>query len=99
MQFRFYLGLLVIGSMVVPGRAQHAASSLGLIGAVQDTSEAVIVGAQVALNTQYGKIVTQAITDSSGNFRFPNVSAGSYTVDVTQTGFQEVKHPPRSLRG
>jgi hypothetical protein len=91
MRCRFYFVLLLLGSVIGVAQAQNAANSLGLMGGVQDASGAVIVGAQVTLTTQEGRIVAQGITDSSGAFRFPNISAGSYSVDVTQTGFQEVK--------
>jgi Carboxypeptidase regulatory-like domain len=91
MRFRLYFVLLLLGSVASLAQTQSAASSRGVTGDVQDTSGAVIVGAQVTLTTQDARIVTQGTTDSSGAFRFLNISAGNYTVDVTQTGFQEVR--------
>ena len=79
--------------MIGLAQAQRGANSLGLMGGVQDTSGAVIVGAQVSLTTQDGRVVAQGITDSSGAFRFTNISAGGCSIDVEQTGFQEVKQP------
>ena len=93
MQFRFHFILLLLGSVVGMAQAQSTANPLALTGVVQDTSGAVIVGAQVTLATQEGKVVTKGITGSSGDFHFPKVSAGNYTIDVTQTGFQEVQQP------
>src|SRR5271170_10826 len=93
MQFRFPFVLLLVGSIIGLAGAQNPANSPGLMGAIQDPSGAVIVGAQVTLATQDGRTVAQGITDNAGTFRFPNVSAGSYKIDVTQTGFQEVKQP------
>jgi hypothetical protein len=89
----FHFVLLLLVALNCLAQAQSSANSLGLIGAVQDTSGAVIVGAQVSLTTQDGRTVAQGITDSSGAFRFTNIRAGSYSIDVAQTGFQEVKQP------
>src|ERR1700722_19731941 len=97
MRFRFYFVLLLVGSMVGLAQAQNATNSLA--GTIQDTSGAVIVGAQVTLATQDGKIVAQGVTDGSGNFRLPIVSAGSYMIHVTQTGFQEVKQQTKVASG
>jgi hypothetical protein len=95
MRARFHNTFLVIG--LVTGMAitqtQRAKNFDDLVGAVQDTSGAVIVGANLALFGQNGTIVTQGVTDNSGNFKFTNVSTGDYTLDVTHAGFQEVKQP------
>lgn len=93
MRCRFHFVLLLLVSVIGLAQAQGAANSLGLMGGVQDTSGAVIVGAQVSLTTQDGGIVAQGITDSSGAFRFTNIRAGNYSIDVAQIGFQEVKQP------
>ncbi|WP_433968045.1 carboxypeptidase-like regulatory domain-containing protein [Tunturiibacter gelidiferens] len=99
MRCRFHFVLLLLGSVIGLAQAQSGANSLGLMGGVQDTSGAVIVGAQVSLTTQDGRIVAQGITDSSGAFRFTNITAGNYSIDVTQAGFQEVKQPIKAGSG
>src|SRR5260370_471169 len=91
MQFRLQFVLLLIGLFAGMAEAQNSPIPLGLVGTVQDPSGAVIVGAQVIVTTQDGRTIAQGITDSSGNFRFANVSAGNYRVDVTQPSFREVK--------
>ena len=94
MRARFHNTFLVIGlvTSMAMAQTQSAKKYDGLAGAVQDTSGAVIVSAKVALLGQDGTtIVTQGVTDNSGNFKFTNVSTGDYTLDVTQTGFREVK--------
>jgi hypothetical protein len=58
---------------------------------VQDSSGAVIAGAQVTLAGPDGKTVAQGTTDNSGNFFFAGISTGSYTVDVTKDGFRETR--------
>jgi hypothetical protein len=102
MKFRIQFVLLLICLSAGMGQAQTSPVLAGLAGTVEDTSGAVIVGAEVVLTAGDGKKVAQEITDKSGNFRFANVAKGTYTVDVTQSGFREVKqqvkvtgtHPP-----
>jgi hypothetical protein len=72
-------------------QAQNPPIPLGLMGTVEDTTGAVIVGAQVVLIGADTKILAQGITDKSGSFRFANAARGSYMVDVTDSGFREVK--------
>jgi hypothetical protein len=91
MQSRFHFVLMLVCSIGSLAPAQNGAHSLGLVGSVHDTSGAVIVGARVTLNSPDGKLVMQGVSDTAGNFRFANVLAGDYTVDVTQAGFSEVK--------
>ena len=88
MQFRFHFVLLLVCSIAGLAQAQNATNPLGLMGAVHDTSGAVIVGAKVTLTPGTARSSRRESSDSSGNFRFANVSAGNYTIDVTQTGFQ-----------
>ncbi|HYK38331.1 carboxypeptidase-like regulatory domain-containing protein, partial [Alloacidobacterium sp.] len=63
---------------------------------MQDTSGAVIPGAQVAVTNQDGKAITQGLTDNAGNFSFNGLPTGSYTVDVTKDGFREIKQQTKT---
>jgi hypothetical protein len=93
MRVRFYRVIFLFGLIASLATAEtpSAKEPSGVVGAVQDTSGAVIVGAKVTIAAPDGTIVTQGITDNSGNFRFTKVSTGNYTIDVTQAGFQEVR--------
>jgi hypothetical protein len=91
MRIRFYIVIFTIGWIASIATAEAPKKSFELVGAVQDSSGAVIVGAKVTVAGPDGTIVTQGVTDNAGNFRFVQVSTGNYTIDVTQTGFQEVK--------
>jgi hypothetical protein len=103
MRLHFHFGLLLVGLLVGPTEAQNSSNSLGITGAVQDTSGAVIEGAEVALDRADGTELTRTVTDRTGGFQFKNLPPGSYLVDVQQAGFREVKvsarpdvatHPP-----
>jgi hypothetical protein len=67
-------------------RAQFDTATV--LGTVTDPSGAVVPHCQVALhNTATGALATVA-TDDRGEFRFIDVSIGSYELKVTATGFQ-----------
>jgi len=75
---------LFLVSVCLPLAAQNAS----LAGTVKDQQGGVIPDAAVTL-TSADTGVSQAITsDSSGNFEFPTVRPATYSVKVTQKGFQ-----------
>jgi hypothetical protein len=103
MRLHFHFVLLLASLMAGLAEAQNSSNSLGIMGAVQDTSGAVIEGAKVALDRADGTELTRTVTDRTGGFQFKNLPPGSYVVDVQQAGFREVKvnaradvatHPP-----
>jgi Carboxypeptidase regulatory-like domain len=78
--------LVLLALALATAYAQTVASSL--IGTVLDPAGAVVPNAGVLLREQDTGTVRQAVTDSSGVFRFPNISAGNYVVTVTVSGFK-----------
>ncbi|HEV2389045.1 MAG TPA: TonB-dependent receptor [Candidatus Acidoferrales bacterium] len=67
--------------------AQTAASAR-IVGTVTDPSGAVIAGAQVELkNTATGQARSVA-ANASGDYVFPDVAPGAYSITVTRTGFR-----------
>jgi len=70
-----------------PSSAQTAATGT-VLGAVTDPSGAVITGAQVELvNTETGA-KTVAATRAQGEYAFPGVAPGTYSVTATALGFR-----------
>lgn len=69
------------------GRAQTAASST-IVGTVTDQSNAAIPGAAVKItNVATGASLTTT-ANGSGQYTFPTVTPGTYTVAVTKSGFK-----------
>ena len=63
-------------------------TSTEVLGTVSDTSDAIVPGAKVTLlRVQTGERRT-ATTDSSGNYSFPLIEIGDYTVTVAMEGFK-----------
>jgi hypothetical protein len=68
----------------IPGMAQNAA----LVGTVRDSQQALIPGAKVTLQNVDTAVEVTTITDEMGNYEFPTVRPGGYTVRVELTGFR-----------
>src|ERR1044071_2684585 len=64
--------------------------SSSLVGTVLDPASAVVPGANVTLTDLDNGSVRSVQTDSSGLFRFVNVTPGNYTVSVQVTGFKNM---------
>src|SRR5262249_1232350 len=78
----FAFAFLCLGA--IPGLAQNAS----LVGTVHDPQQAVIPGVAVTLaNADTGVEVT-AQGDEMGNYEFPAVRPGNYSIKVNKPGFQ-----------
>jgi hypothetical protein len=65
-----------------------AQSPARLNGTVLDPSEAAIGGAQVSLTNADTGVVSKATSNSSGQYVFPFVLPGTYTLTVANSGFR-----------
>src|SRR5438067_9322513 len=81
--------IMAVCSTQLSAQAETASPWYAISGMVRDPSGAAIAGARVTLTGAEGKRVSDTITDNSGAFRFDNVAAGDYQVDVQQQGFRE----------
>jgi Carboxypeptidase regulatory-like domain len=86
-----FWGLLVlVAGLSVPGnlRAQTSASAT-VIGTITDQSNADVPGSTVKLtNTATGISLTVTANDA-GQYTFPTVTPGAYTLEVTKQGFSK----------
>jgi hypothetical protein len=106
--FRFRLSLwkflrLCAGPMFLLGvvfcapaaRAQYDTATV--VGTVTDPGGAVVAGADVQLkNIQQGTVLTRK-SNRTGNYEFPDVQIGTYTVTVNAPGFAESTTSPFEL--
>ncbi|WP_446742426.1 carboxypeptidase-like regulatory domain-containing protein [Silvibacterium acidisoli] len=73
-----------------PQNDPQSASTTGqasISGTVQDTTKAIVAGAQVSLTRKDGKTLETVTSGANGEFAFTNLVAGSYLVVVTAKGF------------
>jgi len=77
--------------VLAPGLNLWAQSSLGgsVNGSVIDSSGATVTGASVRLTNNATEVVATTTTTSAGQFVFPVVSVGDYTINVTAPGFSQ----------
>lgn len=73
----------------VAGHAQSGTSSVQ--GTITDSSGAVIPGAIIALTNNATGVRMQGESDSAGNYSFPAVHPGLYTLEVEKSGFAGYK--------
>ncbi|MGH9430932.1 MAG: TonB-dependent receptor [Terriglobia bacterium] len=73
--------------------AQAAADSLTIRGIVHDPQHRPIPGANVTLLNPASKVELKTQANSEGEFEFPNVPSGNYTIGVTAPGFAMLQKP------
>src|SRR5215471_13983728 len=83
---RFAL-LLPLLSLALPYTALSQTSSTSLQGTVTDPSGAAIAGASITLVSAESKTERTLTTDAQGEYRFPFLSPGTYTLRVNAKGF------------
>jgi hypothetical protein len=78
---------LFLFAMVLPAPALAQFDTSTVLGAVKDSSGAVIPGATVTLKNVATGISATAVTDAQGNYQFLTVRVGTYTVRAELQGF------------
>ena len=78
--------MLALCVLFTPARAQLIQG--GIDGLVTDTTDAAIVGAEVNIMNEATGQIRDTTTGASGNYSFPTVNTGSYSVTVRSDGFQ-----------
>lgn len=82
----FAIAALIGAILIQPGLAQQTTGAIS--GTVTDSSDALVVGAEVKLtNTGTGTTQTQ-ITDSAGGYRFLLLPSGTYHLEAGMRGFK-----------
>jgi len=69
--------------------AYSQAVNATLLGTVTDITGGVIAGAKVAITEVNTGAVRDTQTNESGNFTFPDLTPGQYTVSVEEAGFKK----------
>ena len=79
------LGLLAIAAL--PARAQITTGTVS--GTVKDAQGGVVPGATVVLVSETkGTKSAPQVTNSTGDYVFPNVAADTYSVEISMEGFK-----------
>ena len=95
---RLGAALLVCALAATPALAQITTGNVA--GSVKDAQGGVVPGATVVLTSETkGTKSAPAVTSASGDYVFPNVTADTYTVDVTMEGFKTLKREHIQVSG
>ncbi len=92
--------LLAVAALAALSTPTYAQQVLGnLIGQVTDSSGALIAGAQVTVNSLSTGLTRSTQSTSSGEYTFHDLPSGTYSVVVTQAGFEEQRYPSVLIQG
>ncbi len=78
---------VVMFSFATRGNAQSAGTG-SIQGSIADATGAIITNATVTATNVETQVKQVAITEGSGNYSFPNMAIGTYTLDVVAPGFE-----------
>jgi Carboxypeptidase regulatory-like domain len=84
-------GLVMLCASVWPAAAQITTGTVS--GSVKDAQGAVVPGATVTLISTARGTKSETQTSTEGDFIFPNVAPGTYTVRVTMHSFKTLERP------
>jgi len=84
------LGLVSAVFFLLAAPSAHAqiAGAGNIQGTVTDATGAVIANAQVTVTSETTGVAQAAKTDSSGVYVFPDISIGTYSIGVSEKGFE-----------
>src|SRR5947207_14343525 len=85
------LVFLIVIAMAIPAAAQLGTGSV--TGSVRDTSGGAVPGASVTLTSSTKATSEDTVTNASGDFVFPNVTADTYLIRVKMDGFKTLERP------
>ncbi len=84
---RSLIALVIAGTLSFPAAAQQPTAQVG--GLITDSSGAAIPGAQVQITNSDTGITLNTIANDSGNYLFPVVNPGHYSLSARKEGFAE----------
>ena len=80
--------LILLSACLIPSSLFAQAITAKVVGTVTDPSGAAIPNAEVTIQNADTNVSRKTTTDGSGNYEFPFLPIGAYTLSVTANGFQ-----------
>ncbi|MFT4112429.1 carboxypeptidase regulatory-like domain-containing protein [Silvibacterium sp.] len=83
------LFVLLLSVLIASPRLHAQAVTATLLGTVTDNSGAAVPSAAIVITEAATGIVHNGVTNESGNYTFPNLPPGTYSISVTAKGFKK----------
>lgn len=83
------LVLLLAGIFATRGLRAQTAASATVVGTVTDQSNAIVPGATIKLTNVATGVSQTTTANETGQYTFPTVTPGTYSVEVTKQGFRK----------
>jgi hypothetical protein len=77
-------------ALAASGMLYGQAVTGSLVGTVTDATGASVPNARVSIVEASTGVARSTVTNESGNYTFPDLAPGRYTVNVEQTGFKKI---------
>ena len=90
---------IVLSSLLLLGAASTAFAQFDrgtISGPVKDAQGGIVPGATVTVTSTATQQSNSTVTDGSGYYTFPNLSAGRYELVVELSGFKKIQVAPTS---
>jgi outer membrane receptor protein involved in Fe transport len=81
------LATLITGLLFLCGQAHAQYENGSVVGTIRDATAAVVAGASVTATNNATSIAVQTTTNGTGDYEFPSLRVGSYTIAATAQGF------------
>src|SRR5260370_15142967 len=88
-RFRYIVSVLILSlSPSMFGQAVNAT----LLGTITDSSGATVPGAKVTATETATGLIHESVTNESGNYTFPDMPPGKYSITAEAKGFKKDTH-------
>src|SRR5262245_17195342 len=91
------LSSVVLLVLLLGSNAYAQFDTAEVLGTARDSSGAVLVNVNVTLLNESTGISARTVTDSTGNYNFFNVRAGTYVISAEHEGFRAFSTPHVSV--
>ena len=85
---------LLVGTGLVIGQFEYGE----ILGTVRDASQGVVAGAKVTLRNLDTNVAREESTNEQGDYSFPGLRAGHYSVESEKQGFRTATRTNLELR-
>ncbi len=92
MRYLRLIGILLLAAALSVSTAFSQLVSATIVGSITDSSGAVVPNAKVMLTETNTGVDRAGVTNSSGNYTYPNLPPGVYRVTVEVPGFKKEIH-------